>query len=263
MKRLRLLMMFLLLGAGTSVMAQEATIATDSADYHPGSTAIITGSGFQAGEDVVVLVEHYGGDALGTDPQYHQPWTVTADTEGNFTTSWLVPSDGDALGATFLLTADGQVSGIHAEAIFTDASSVTPASQGTNIPADKSANSVSPAGGTFTTLGDITITEGQRDDISTGGTIILTAPTGWKFNTGVGTVSFTASRDITAATIAVTSTTITVTLTIPTTTATDQFVISGIQVKADAGQNLANNGNILRTGGTATINGISGTTNFG
>src|SRR4051812_32188424 len=60
------------------VQAQTATISTDQGDYPPGSTAIITGSGFQPGEDVTLQVLHdpTGGDDA-TDPS-HQPWTVTA-----------------------------------------------------------------------------------------------------------------------------------------------------------------------------------------
>ncbi len=96
------------------------SVATDLLDYPPGATAIITGSGFQAGETVTLLVEHVGDDPLGTDEEYHQPWDVVADDYGNFETSWYVPTDGDALGATFLLTADGQSSERHAEWMFTD-----------------------------------------------------------------------------------------------------------------------------------------------
>jgi hypothetical protein len=103
-----------------AMMAQaQATISTDQLDYPPGSTAIITGTGFQPGEEVELHVHHVGEDSLGTDPQYHQPWTVIADAEGNFTTSWYVPTDGDALGATFNLEAHGNL-GSEAEWIFTD-----------------------------------------------------------------------------------------------------------------------------------------------
>ena len=108
--------------AGMAMMAQaQATVQTDSLDYAPGETALITGSGFQPGETVTLLVEHVGEEPTGTDPQYHKPWDVVADGDGNITSSWDVPTDGDALGATFLLTADGQSSLTHAEWIFTDA----------------------------------------------------------------------------------------------------------------------------------------------
>jgi hypothetical protein len=105
-----------------AMMAQaQATVTTDQLDYAPGSTAIITGTGFQPGEEVELHVHHVGEDSLGTDPQNHQPWSVTADAEGKFTTFWHVPSveEGDALGATLLLEAHGNF-GSEAEWIFTD-----------------------------------------------------------------------------------------------------------------------------------------------
>jgi hypothetical protein len=97
------------------------TITTDLPDYQPGETVIITGAGFQPGETVTLLVEHVGDEPSGTDPQYHQPWDVVADIDGNIQTTWNVPIDGDARGSIFILTADGQTSFLHAEAFFTDA----------------------------------------------------------------------------------------------------------------------------------------------
>src|SRR5258706_3919530 len=98
----------------------QATISTDLLDYPPGSTAIITGSGFQPGETVTLQVLHEptGGDDA-TDPS-HQPWTVVADADGNVSSTWLVPSDADELGATLKLTAVGESSGLQAEEVFTD-----------------------------------------------------------------------------------------------------------------------------------------------
>jgi hypothetical protein len=98
------------------------TITTDLPDYQPGETVIITGTGFQPGETVTLLVEHVGDEPVGTDPQYHQPWDVVADIDGNIQATWNVPIDGDAHGAIFILTADGQTSPfLHAEVFFTDA----------------------------------------------------------------------------------------------------------------------------------------------
>ena len=85
----------------------QATIKTDLLDYPPGSTAIITGTGFQQGETVTMQETHTVGDSLGTDPQYHQPFTAIADGSGNISSSWYVPNDGDAAGATFILKARG------------------------------------------------------------------------------------------------------------------------------------------------------------
>ncbi|MFV8380024.1 hypothetical protein ACNQGA_14755, partial [Flavobacterium sp. LB3R33] len=104
----------------------QATVSTDLLDYPPGATAIITGSGFLAGEYVELHVHHSDGDPLGTDPQHHLPWFVTADANGDFTTSWYVPTveEGDALGATFNLEAHGNM-GSEAEWTFTDGNTVT------------------------------------------------------------------------------------------------------------------------------------------
>src|SRR5436189_5470895 len=58
-----------------------------------------------------------------TDPvqQSFDPWTVVADANGEFDTSWYVFSE-DFIGATFLATATGQSSQLTASATFTDAS---------------------------------------------------------------------------------------------------------------------------------------------
>jgi len=144
--------------------------------------------------------------------------------------------------------------------------SVTVATGGIGISADKAYNATTPA---YSTLGNIVITEGANADFAaqSGTTLILTAPSGWQFNAGVGSVSFTASRNITSAAISVSSSAITVTISVTGTSLTDALTISGIQVQATVGGTLPASGNILRTTanpGTATIAGITnGTTNFG
>src|SRR5678815_1192079 len=88
--------MFLLMAFLFSASAFGQTVTTDHADYAPGSTATITGSGWGAGEHVSLVVHHVPlqpSDA--TDPA-HQPWEVVADASGNFTTHWTM--DGDAPG---------------------------------------------------------------------------------------------------------------------------------------------------------------------
>src|SRR5881397_2161643 len=67
---------------------------------------------------------------------------------------------------------------------------------GNNIPADKALNSTN--GAAFTALGNIVIAEGVNTDFANGSnqTLIITLPNGWRFNAGVGTVSFTTSRNI-------------------------------------------------------------------
>ncbi|CAI8877887.1 Flagellar hook-length control protein FliK [Pseudomonas sp. IT-196MI5] len=100
------------------------TVTTDLGDYAPGSTAIITASGFAAGSTVTLEVDHAVGagadgvwgtsdDVLNTNMGAgHEPWSVTdggvgdldGQVNGSVTTSWYVNPD-DSAGATFLLTA--------------------------------------------------------------------------------------------------------------------------------------------------------------
>ena len=120
LKEARTITFFLFLFIANSVVGQTATLTTDAEDYPPGSTVTLTGSGFSAGETVTLHVVHADDDPDGTDPQYHEPWTAIADANGNFVTTWWVPDDGDAAGASLKATADGETSGLHAEAFFTD-----------------------------------------------------------------------------------------------------------------------------------------------
>jgi hypothetical protein len=103
-----------------ALSANAQTITTDFGDYPPGSTVTITGTGWTSGEVVTVRVTH-NPLSLDDSASEHQPWQIIADASGNFTTSWYVPTDGDELGASLIATADGEGSGAHAEALFTDA----------------------------------------------------------------------------------------------------------------------------------------------
>ena len=111
---------FVCLFAINFAAAQTPTLTTDQPDYPPGSTVIITGSGFAAGDTVRLQVVHVGAGDNETSGA-HAPWIEVADDNGSFTTTWIVPLDEDELGATLLATADGQTSGLHAETTFTDA----------------------------------------------------------------------------------------------------------------------------------------------
>ena len=144
---------------------------------------------------------------------------------------------------------------------------VTPASGGTNISADNAANASVPA---YTTLGNIVITSGAQNDFAknvANATLILTAPSNWAFNAGVGTGS-AAGTAITFNSISVTASTITVTYTRTKANSSNaSLTISGIQVRSTNGSILPNSGSILRTAanpGTGSITGITnGVTNFG
>lgn len=102
--------------APAAAAAADATVSTDKADYAPGETALISGSGFAAGEDVTLQVAHVTGETEAGAG--HESWTVVADESGSISSSWYVNPD-DSLGATLLLTAVG-ASGASAEWTFTD-----------------------------------------------------------------------------------------------------------------------------------------------
>lgn len=143
---------------------------------------------------------------------------------------------------------------------------VTPA-DATNIPGTSAANGSSPA---WTTLGDIVIaSNGNNNAIAknqTGVTLILTAPTNWSFNSGVGSGSVSGTA-ITYVGISVSSTTITFTFSRSNNNSSDATItISGIQVQEIDGSTTSQ-GLILRTSansGTAIITGITvDVTSFG
>src|SRR5262245_15935855 len=70
-----------------SRLAPSATVVTDKPDYAPGSTAIITASGFQPGETVQLQVLHTDGlpntDSNGNYLDGHAPWSVTDGGAGD------------------------------------------------------------------------------------------------------------------------------------------------------------------------------------
>lgn len=150
----------------------------------------------------------------------------------------------------------------HASAAVT----VSVPSNGT-ISADKSANATSPA---YTSLNDIKIDENLNNDFADTGsattTLILTAPSGWEFNAGVGSVTFTGGRNITSGDIIITTSIITVSIKVSGVNRDDKLTIKNIEVRAIDGASLPSAGNILRTSdnpGTAIIAGISNdSTNF-
>src|SRR6266571_4252312 len=89
---------------GPEALDNEPTLTTDRQDYPPYSYVYFTGSGFQPGETVNMIV-------VETDPvqQSFQPWDVVADENGSFQTSWYIFSQ-EFEGATFQATATGESS---------------------------------------------------------------------------------------------------------------------------------------------------------
>ena len=102
-----------------------ASVWTGLADYAPGATAQVSGSGFALGETVELQVLHIDGTP--NTGGGHEPWQVTdggagdldGQIDGNFQTTWYVNPD-DSAGATFQLTATGLFSGQSAHTNFTD-----------------------------------------------------------------------------------------------------------------------------------------------
>ena len=91
-----------------------ATVKSDAADYPPGSTVTINGSGWKPGETVTItLVELPLVDT-------HGPYNVVADGNGNISDSSFVTDDHD-LDIRFSVTAVGTQSGSQAQNVFTDA----------------------------------------------------------------------------------------------------------------------------------------------
>ena len=94
--------------------------------------------------------------------------------------------------------------------------------------------------------------------IGTNRTIILSAPSNFEFNPGVGTVSVRGGRNLSNSSFTISSTTITINFNCNDTDERDRIRIDGIQVRAI---NNASSENITKTGGTAIINGLTnGTT---
>jgi hypothetical protein len=120
------------------------SVSTDKADYAPGETALISGSGFEPGSTVqITILETADKDLDGPGPDnaelddYGTVATVTVAADGTFEATWLVPPrpDASALGATLELTASSS-SGETATTTFTDAE-LTLTATGTTVTLDE------------------------------------------------------------------------------------------------------------------------------
>ena len=119
MSSLRVLAFMLLTLCTDSMVGQTGPVlVSDQSDYMAGTTVTLNGSGFTPGETVVILIVHVDGST--PHPESHLPFNVVADSNGNITAQWLVPSDGAEDGAALIATATGQTSGLQAIAYFTD-----------------------------------------------------------------------------------------------------------------------------------------------
>jgi len=134
---------------------------------------------------------------------------------------------------------------------------ITKASGGTLISADKAENATVPS---FTALGNIVITEGALADFSVGTNVTFTliAPSGWKFNSaGFVSVSAAPGGDVSSVSVvSATATLITLQMRISGIVNSDVLTISGLQVRANEGGNIPCTANIIR-GGTASMYGCA------
>ncbi len=248
--------------------AAAPTLTSDKPDYHPGERVTLTGGGWAPHEAVTIVMT--------VVPATHGSVTLTsiADRKGRFANSDYVVQQSDS-GVTFHVTATGMSSGLTALTTFTDTGNVTVATGGSAISADAT-------GGTYTTLTGPVISETNGAGMSLG-SIILTAPSGFQFDTtansvtvtvggsgGTGgvnayinTINSTTGDTNTSLLVTPTSTTITIWVTVASTqsfgTRLSTFTWSGIKVRPTAGTPLAS-GNITY-GGTST--GVTGGTNMG
>jgi autotransporter-associated beta strand protein len=144
-----------------------ATVVTDQADYHPGSTVTITGGGWVPGESVALtLVESPLLDTHALEP-------VVADASGHIVSTQFVPDEGD-VGVRFFLTATGSQS--QAQTSFTDAASDTMTVNPTTLTAGATGKSLTF---TFTSGNDYTDKDGKAK-----GQVTVVVPSGWTNPTG-------------------------------------------------------------------------------
>jgi len=100
------------------------TLATDQADYAPGTNVLVTGGGWQPGETVNLVFHETNG------PDADVTYQAAADSSGNISNNQFVPDTHD-YGVIFTLTATGLTSGLTAQTSFSDGAAMTGCSNGT------------------------------------------------------------------------------------------------------------------------------------
>lgn len=133
---------------------------------------------------------------------------------------------------------------------------LTPATGGAAISADD-------ANTTFTSLTGPFVQEGFIGEYTSSGTFVLTAPTGFEWNTG-GTIGITespafgGSTELDASFTSVSSSAVTFTIDVASSTNPGQLEFTGLEIRPTTGA-IPNTGNITNTGTT----GQGGATNYG
>jgi predicted RNA-binding protein len=164
----------------------SAVVSTDKSDYAPNSTAVITGSGFSAGETVALQVARTDG-SNSSDPDY-RPWYVTdggagdldGKADGHIETTWYV--DEGELGASLSLTATGLSSGEVATSYFTDAANLSASISTTSVTYGNSTTftlTITNLNGGGNSLGSVTVAVPTQFTLTSGITVAATDPGGY------------------------------------------------------------------------------------
>jgi hypothetical protein len=146
----------------TTTATAAPTISSDKADYAPGSTVILTSSGWGFGERVHIFVNDDIGQAWKLDVD------VFADLAGNFTYQFQLPS---IFIADYSVTATG-ASGQIAKTSFTDA---TNANDGDGSMTVSPISAAAGSTGTFT----FRFTSDPGKDFNSGSQVSLLVPASW------------------------------------------------------------------------------------
>lgn len=179
----------------TEFQSSTATLTTDLLDYRPGETVNISGTGFEPGETVRVMIHE--------DPHTPQErgFDAATDSNGNFSGTYVV-QDYD-LNMKFVVGARGLTSGNTAQTVFTDAPRINatvavgaqsaPLTFGTAGSATFSVLATRSANGTVN--GTTSITAG----LPVGVTATFSTPNPWTANGGTAFPSTTITLTTTAA----------------------------------------------------------------
>ena len=165
------------LNSAKLVSSSKASVTTDKTDYAPGQIVTITGSGFQANEQVYIYFHEF-------PEEYPDIFlSAVANQQGNFVVAEFAPQQID-LDRIFTLTAIGQTSGFTAQTAFKDARNwtITFAGSGTGsvtiTPNTGTVNAPVSCGGTGTNAASQTVTSACAPNITTsanGATVTFTA----------------------------------------------------------------------------------------
>jgi len=109
----KIVLMFLVFFiSGSLTLITGQTVTTDKYDYLPGDVVTISGTGWQPGEQITIVIDHLIFD------HPNETLYTTANSSGELFTDYYVIDTWD-LGESFLLTATGTYSGT-ATTTFTD-----------------------------------------------------------------------------------------------------------------------------------------------